>query len=228
MTPVLRGFPQSNQATAVIIPWNMPRLFSCSALSTSPQITFTSFHTKLPFQSWNGSTMFFRNVRTHPKCYMAQHSRNPPSKIMALSLRSPHLRVQEMALLRYLSYPVPGGITGLLSPQGDINSGDWPSRLGIGRNASDLTLEKLTATKSQTRIDGVTCPRKPKSTKGCSANGRRRLWRFAHSAGYMWMSAQGQEIGHNFLKNSYLHSIHHHLPHLIRRRITYEGHVVVT
>jgi hypothetical protein len=36
--------------------------------------------------------------------------------------------------------------------------------------ASDLTLETLLAMKSQTR---VTYLRKPKSTKGCSANGRR-------------------------------------------------------
>jgi len=181
------------------------------------------------------SSRKFRKVHT---IYIENSEVLRPSETPALRIsvrwtykippQGPTFWVRQVAFPRYLSCPVPGGITGLLSPQGDINSGDWPSRLGIGRNASDLTLEKLTATKSQTRIDGVTCPRKPKSTKGCSANGRRRLWRFAHSAGYMWMSAQGQEIGHNFLKNSYLHSIHHHLPHLIRRRITYEGHVVVT
>jgi hypothetical protein len=39
-------------------------------------------------------------------------------------------------------------------PQGDTDSGEWPSRLGVGRKASDLTLEKLIATKSQTRTAG--------------------------------------------------------------------------
>jgi hypothetical protein len=56
-------------------------------------------------------------------------------------------------------------------PQGHINSGDWPSRLGVGRKASDLSLEKPLVMKFQTT---VTCLRKPKPTKGCSANGRRR------------------------------------------------------
>jgi hypothetical protein len=28
-------------------------------------------------------------------------------------------------------------------PQGDINSGDWSSKLGVGRKASDLTLENI-------------------------------------------------------------------------------------
>jgi hypothetical protein len=28
-------------------------------------------------------------------------------------------------------------------PQGDINSGGWPPRLGVGRKVSDLTLENL-------------------------------------------------------------------------------------
>jgi hypothetical protein len=37
-------------------------------------------------------------------------------------------------------------------PQGDINSGDWPSRMGVGSKASDLTLENLIAMKSQTRV----------------------------------------------------------------------------
>jgi hypothetical protein len=53
-------------------------------------------------------------------------------------------------------------------PQGDINSGAWPSMLGVGRKASDLTLEKLIATKSQTRVLGMTSLRKPEPTKGCS------------------------------------------------------------
>jgi hypothetical protein len=28
-------------------------------------------------------------------------------------------------------------------PQGDVYSGEWSSRLGVGRKASDLTVEKL-------------------------------------------------------------------------------------
>jgi hypothetical protein len=47
-----------------------------------------------------------------------------------MPLRGPHLWVWEVALLSYLSYPVPGVITGLPGPQGDINSGDWPSQVG--------------------------------------------------------------------------------------------------
>jgi hypothetical protein len=52
-------------------------------------------------------------------------------------------------------------------PQGDINSGDWPSRLGVGSKASNLTLEKLNATKSQTRIARwIILPEKAKTHKG--------------------------------------------------------------
>jgi hypothetical protein len=36
--------------------------------------------------------------------------------------------------------PVPGGMTGANLSLGDINTGTWPSRLGIGRKADDLAL----------------------------------------------------------------------------------------
>jgi hypothetical protein len=37
--------------------------------------------------------------------------------------------------------PSAWGYTWATWPQGDINSGDWPSRLGVGHKASNLTLE---------------------------------------------------------------------------------------
>jgi hypothetical protein len=49
-------------------------------------------------------------------------------------------------------------------PQGDINSGEWPSRLRIGCKASDPTLLL------QNLKQEITCLRKPKPTDGCSAN----------------------------------------------------------
>jgi hypothetical protein len=58
-------------------------------------------------------------------------------------------------------------------PQGDINSGDWPSRLGVGRKASNLILENTCCYEISNKSD---LPDKPKSTKGCSANGRRRYY----------------------------------------------------
>jgi hypothetical protein len=39
--------------------------------------------------------------------------------------------------------PSAWGYNWAIRPQGDINSGDWPSRFGIGRKVSDLTLENI-------------------------------------------------------------------------------------
>jgi len=50
-------------------------------------------------------------------------------------------------------------------PQGDINSGDWPSRLGVGRKASDLTLENTSCYEISNKSD---LSEKAKLTKGCS------------------------------------------------------------
>jgi len=38
--------------------------------------------------------------------------------------------------------PSAWGYNWATQPQRDIISGDWPSRLGVGRKASDLTVEK--------------------------------------------------------------------------------------
>jgi hypothetical protein len=37
--------------------------------------------------------------------------------------------------------PNASGYDWAIRPQGDINSGDWPSKLAVRRKASDLTLE---------------------------------------------------------------------------------------
>jgi hypothetical protein len=46
-----------------------------------------------------------------------------------------------VALARYLSYPVPGGITGIPGPRGIKILGTGPPGRGLGVKASDLTLE---------------------------------------------------------------------------------------
>jgi hypothetical protein len=38
-------------------------------------------------------------------------------------------------------------------PQGDINSGEWSSRLGVGRKASDLTLENTSCYELSNKSD---------------------------------------------------------------------------
>jgi hypothetical protein len=48
---------------------------------------------------------------------------------------------------------VPRGITVLPLPQGDINSGDWPSRLGVGRKVSDFTLENTSCYEISNKSD---------------------------------------------------------------------------
>jgi hypothetical protein len=47
--------------------------------------------------------------------------------------------IRDVALPMYLSYPVPVYIWTTLPP-GDINTGVYPSRLGVGRGADNLTL----------------------------------------------------------------------------------------
>jgi hypothetical protein len=44
---------------------------------------------------------------------------------------------------KVLELPCAWGYSWATRPQGDINSGDWSSRLGVGRKASDLTLENI-------------------------------------------------------------------------------------
>jgi hypothetical protein len=39
--------------------------------------------------------------------------------------------------------PITWGYNWATRPQRDINSSDWPSRLGVDRKASDLTLENI-------------------------------------------------------------------------------------
>jgi hypothetical protein len=56
--------------------------------------------------------------------------------------------------------------------QGDINPGHWPSRLGVGHKASDLTLENTSCYEISNKSD---LSEMPKSTRGCSANGRRTV-----------------------------------------------------
>jgi hypothetical protein len=48
-------------------------------------------------------------------------------------------------------------------PQGDVNSGDWPSRLGVGRTASDLTLENTSCYEISNKSD---LPEKAKTHSG--------------------------------------------------------------
>jgi hypothetical protein len=118
--------------------------------------------------------------------------------------------------------PTAWGYSWVTQHQGDINSEDWSSRLGVGRKASDLTLENISCCEvsnrdsriwisqrrpllrprimktdlndlkvlkvrnweelAMDRTFGMTCLRKPKPTKGCSANGRRRIFFINFSA----------------------------------------------
>jgi hypothetical protein len=47
--------------------------------------------------------------------------------------------------------PSAWGYSWATRPNGDINSGDWSSRLGVGRKASDLTLENISCCKVSNR-----------------------------------------------------------------------------
>jgi hypothetical protein len=49
--------------------------------------------------------------------------------------------------------PTAWGYNWATLPQGDINSGDWPSRLGVGRKASDLILENTSWYEISKRVD---------------------------------------------------------------------------
>jgi hypothetical protein len=56
-------------------------------------------------------------------------------------LRVPCKWVWEVAILKYPSYPVSGGIAGQQSP-GGINTEAWSSRLGIGVRLTTLPCKK--------------------------------------------------------------------------------------
>jgi hypothetical protein len=57
-------------------------------------------------------------------------------------------------------------------PQGDLNSGDWPSRLGVGCKTSDITLENTSCYEISNKSD---LSEEAKHTKGCcGTNGGRR------------------------------------------------------
>jgi hypothetical protein len=45
------------------------------------------------------------------------------------------------------------GYNWAIRPQGDINSGDWPSRLGAGWKASDLTVQSTSCYEISNKSD---------------------------------------------------------------------------
>jgi hypothetical protein len=77
-----------------------------------------------------------------------------------LSIRYGKWHSQGTSATQYLGY------NWATQPQGYVNSGDWPSRLGVGLRPVTLPWKTHLAMKSQTSL------RKSKPTNGCSANGR--------------------------------------------------------